>query len=60
MDGEWDYPAYHQRIDAAMRSAGFEAGEHYVNRFYPGTGHGERYWSERLETPLLFLLGEVE
>ena len=60
VDGEWDYPAYHQRIDAAMRAAGFEAGEHYVNRFYPGTGHGERYWSERLETPLLFLLGEVE
>ena len=57
VDADWDYPAYHARIDAALRSAGFAPGPDYVNRLYPGTGHGEAYWQARMHAPLLFLLG---
>ena len=57
VDAEWDYPAYHARIDAALQDAGFAPGPGYVNRLYPGTGHGEAYWSARMDAPLTFLLG---
>ena len=57
VDIDWDYPAFHARIDAALRSAGFEPGPDYVNRLYPGTGHGEAFWQARMDAPLLFLLG---
>ena len=57
VDAEWEYPAYHARLDAALKTAGYADGERYVNRLYPGTGHGESFWAARLEQPLVFLLG---
>ena len=57
IDADWDYPAYHARIDAALKRAGFQPGPDYTNRLYPGTGHGEAFWRARINAPLLFLLG---
>ena len=55
IDADWNYSAYHRRIDMALRKAGY--GEGYTNRLHPGTGHGEAFWSERMAEPLIFLLG---
>ena len=57
VDADWDYPAYHARIDAALKAAGFTPGPDYSNRLHPGTGHGEAWWQARMDAPLLFLLG---
>lgn len=43
-------------IDAFMQAAGYRE-PFFVSRLFAGTGHNERAWSERLEVPLLFLLG---
>ena len=55
VDLDWDYARYQSQIDAVMAQAGFTQAN-YDSRVFPGTGHGEAYWSERMSLPLAFLL----
>jgi predicted alpha/beta superfamily hydrolase len=50
------YAPYQERMDAAMRSAGYQPGVNWVSKIYPGADHSERSWSQRLHVPLEFLL----
>lgn len=49
------YGPAQQRIDALFKERGFGP-PNAVPRVFEGTGHNERAWSARLETPLSFLL----
>jgi predicted alpha/beta superfamily hydrolase len=52
-----NYEPYHQRLDAVMRAAGYTEDKDLVTRKFPGAEHSEKSWRERVEIPLLFLLG---
>ena len=52
------YAPYQQRMDAAMRQAGYCEGRNWITRRFDGAEHSEASWRERVEVPLLFLLGE--
>ncbi len=51
------YEPYQQRMDAAMRAAGYTEGHDWMTKKFPGAEHSERSWRERVEIPLQFLLG---
>lgn len=51
------YAPYQQRVNALLRAAKYEDGEHFETRVFDGAEHSERSWRSRLEYPLLFLLG---
>lgn len=51
------YPPRQSAFDAALRARGWTQGPAWTTRAYPGTGHDERWWRERLDDPLRFLLG---
>jgi predicted alpha/beta superfamily hydrolase len=51
------YQPYQEKIDVLMVEKGFTS-KNWVTRFFPGKDHSENAWQERLELPLLFLLGE--
>jgi predicted alpha/beta superfamily hydrolase len=51
------YEPYQQRMDEAMRAAGYEHGRNWLTRKHPGDEHSERAWSKRVRLPLIFLLG---
>lgn len=51
------YGPYQSFIDQIVRERGY-GDEHYMSRVYAGAEHTETAWSERLEIPLLFLLGK--
>jgi enterochelin esterase-like enzyme len=50
------YPPYQQRMDAAMRKAGWREGPHWMTRRFEGAEHNEAAWRARVEIPLRFLL----
>ena len=50
------YAPYQQRMDALLRTHGWQEGEHWTSRVYPGAEHNEQAWSSRVEVPLRFLL----
>ena len=51
------YAPYQERVDAAMRAAGYTEGKNWVTRIFPGADHSERSWRVRVAEPLIFLLG---
>ena len=54
------YGPYQKLVDQIMRDKGYvEMGPqaNYMTRVFEGKGHNERAWAERLEAPILFLLG---
>ncbi|OZV69342.1 alpha/beta hydrolase [Winogradskyella aurantia] len=51
------YPQYAPRVDAVLKAKGFDE-EDYRNLFFEGTDHSENSWNQRLDKPLLFLLGK--
>ena len=55
-DFDADYGKYQQPLDSVIRGKGWDA-SHYMTRVYPGHRHRETSWAERLDQPLLFLLG---
>lgn len=55
-DFDADYGKYQQHLDSVIRGKGWDA-SHYMTRVYPGHRHRETSWAERLDQPLLFLLG---
>jgi enterochelin esterase-like enzyme len=52
------YAPYQQRMDAAMRANGHVEGRDWITRRFEGAEHSERAWRERVEVPLVFLLGK--
>lgn len=57
-DAELDalYPPLQKRVDAVLQDKGFSA-KNWMTLYFPGAGHNEQAWKERLQQPLLFLLG---
>ena len=51
------YPKYQGRLDEMFRKAGWDDA-HYVSRVFPGLAHVEGSWAQRLDVPVLFLLGK--
>ncbi|WP_371395373.1 alpha/beta hydrolase [Fretibacter rubidus] len=52
-----NYEGYQDRMDAAMKRAGYVAGENWITRKFDGHEHSERAWRARVHVPLTFLLG---
>ncbi len=50
------YPPLQQKVDEMMRANGFTS-NNWMTRFFPGKNHSEEAWAERLDVPLVFLLG---
>jgi hypothetical protein len=40
-----------------MRRGGYREGRNWVTRKFPGAEHSERAWRQRVDVPLVFLLG---
>jgi enterochelin esterase-like enzyme len=51
------YGPYQGFIDEIVRERGYTAANS-MSRVFEGTGHNEKAWAARLETPLLFLMGQ--
>lgn len=51
------YAQAQSKMDAMLKKCGWNA-NHFVSRVFEGHKHMETYWAERLDTPLLFILGK--
>lgn len=51
------YPPLQKEADEILQKKGFSA-KNWQTRFFPGKDHSEWSWNERLEIPILFLLGK--
>jgi predicted alpha/beta superfamily hydrolase len=51
------YEPYQQRADDVMRRAGYTENRNWVTRKFTGAEHSERSWRQRVDVPLIFLLG---
>ncbi|MBL7886173.1 MAG: alpha/beta hydrolase [Flavobacterium sp.] len=51
------YPPLQQKVDEMMLANGFSS-TNWMTRFFPGKNHSEEAWAERLDVPLVFLLGK--
>jgi hypothetical protein len=45
-------------MDAILRSHGYVDGRNFTSRVFEGAEHSERAWRERVDVPLVFLLGQ--
>lgn len=50
------YEPFQQRVDAALRAAGYTEGTNWVTKKFVGTEHSEKAWRVRVGIPLEFLL----
>lgn len=50
------YPKYAPRLDEILKAKGYSEADS-KNLFFEGTDHSENSWNQRLDEPLLFLLG---
>lgn len=50
------YPPLQKRVDALMRKKGYTS-KNWMTLYFPGAGHNEQAWKQRLQQPLVFLLG---
>jgi enterochelin esterase-like enzyme len=46
------YSSWHYNFVAAMDKAGWQRDKNYKAEIYPGTGHKESWWSQRVEHPI--------
>jgi len=46
------YCSWHYNFVAAMDKAGWQRDKNYKAEIYPGTGHKESWWSQRVEHPI--------
>ena len=51
------YPQYAPNVDTILREKGYTI-YNSRNLFFEGTDHSENSWNERLDVPLIFLLGK--
>ena len=52
------YTPFQQKMDEAMKSKGYIAGQSWLSRVFKGADHSERSWNARIDVPLEFLLGK--
>ena len=50
------YEPHQMKIDRVMQQKGYTRGKDWITQKFEGHEHNEKYWRERLEIPLLFLL----
>lgn len=50
------YPQYAPRVDEILKAKGYTK-DNSRNLFFEGTDHSENSWNQRLDQPLIFLLG---
>ena len=50
------YPPLQKQVDKVMKAKGFTE-KSWITKEFPGEGHNENAWRDRLHHPLLFLLG---
>jgi predicted alpha/beta superfamily hydrolase len=50
------YPKFAPRVDAILKKKGY-TDQNAKNVFFEGTDHSEKSWNQRLDQPLIFLLG---
>lgn len=53
------YPPMQEQVDAIMRERGYDERQWLTEQF-PGKGHSEDAWRDRLAIPLRFLVGETQ
>ncbi len=53
------YAPYQVVVNDLARERGYVDGKNFETRVFEGTGHNERAWAERLDTPLRFLMGST-
>lgn len=51
------YPPLQQKVDEMMKENGFTE-KNWMTQFFAGKNHSEEAWAERLDVPLVFLLGK--
>ena len=51
------YEPYQQRADEILRKAGYVEGQNWITRRFEGAEHSEKAWRQRVDQPLVFLLG---
>lgn len=56
-DFDADYGQYQQLLDKVIIDKGWDQ-QHYLSLVFDGHGHKETAWAERLDQPLIFLLGK--
>lgn len=52
-----NYESFQNRMDTAMKAAGYVDGENWITRKFEGHEHSEKAWRARVHIPLQFLLG---
>jgi enterochelin esterase-like enzyme len=50
------YPPFQKQADAVLRARGF-TDKNWITRVFEGADHSEKAWQQRLEIPVVFLLG---
>jgi predicted alpha/beta superfamily hydrolase len=51
------YEPHQLKIDRVMQSKGYTRNKDWITQKFEGHEHNEKYWRERLNIPVLFLLG---
>ncbi|RVT42059.1 alpha/beta hydrolase [Sphingobium algorifonticola] len=54
------YPPFAAAMEAMLPTLGWQAGPRWESRVFTGTAHNEQAWSERVDIPLVFLLGPAK
>lgn len=52
------YKPYQSEVDEILKTKGYADKKNWLTLFFPGAEHSEKSWSERLDAPILFLLGK--
>lgn len=52
------YPLFQTKVDEVMKANGYTEA-HWITKYFEGKNHSEQAWHERLDIPILFLLGKI-
>lgn len=50
------YEPFQQQADRLFQARGYRPGQDFMSRKFPGAGHAEKFWRDRVYIPLHFLL----
>ncbi len=53
-----NYPVHQAMMDEVMQNLGYQHGQNWITRSFPGDAHNETSWRKRVQHPMGFLLGE--
>jgi len=56
-DLDASYAPWQEMADQIILDKGYQLDQDFVSLVFPGAGHHERFWAERLQIPLTFLFG---